>query len=91
MSEYWGQGLYEIPVVGHPVRRIYSYFVIMFMIKHGRCATKLLFFIQKSLNSMDQHEIFHLGGRYLTLNRKCHHFGWFSPWTRNICDNNGKI
>ena len=64
MYEYWVQGLYEIPVVGHAVGRIYNYCVIRLTIKHGRHATKLLFFIQKSLNSVDQHEIFHLGGRY---------------------------
>ena len=65
MSKYWVQGLYEIPVVRHPVGRIYSYCIIRFAIKHGQHATKLLFFIQKSLNSMDQHEIFHLGGTIL--------------------------
>ena len=35
MSEYWVQGLYEIPVVGHVIGRIYNYCVIRFAIKYG--------------------------------------------------------
>ena len=47
MCEYWVQGPYEIPVVGHGIGRIYIKCVIRFVIQNGGAASKLLFFSQK--------------------------------------------
>ena len=43
MSEYWLQGLYEIPVPGHGIERIYIKCMIRFAIQNGRDASKLIF------------------------------------------------